>query len=257
MDQRKKIVIPNFGNETLLPRTSNDWTRTRERDGFMSEVLGILNRITPENLLVLSHKLVEVVHSQPSRSKELVVAIAKKAYTESKFSETYAKLCVAIEPEVPWFRTMVVGYLQHDANSILDECAKSVESAESVDRHRAFGVFTFLGELFNVKIYPLDKVHEYVNTLFAAKSRAAIEIQLECVCKLLATVGEKFDVGASKRRVNVYFQRVDKNKDKIKLCSRVKFALRGLVELRENAWKPRKADSKPKLIKDIHEEARY
>ena len=95
-----------------------------------------------------------------------------------------------------------------------------------------------------------------VNTLFKAKTRDAIELQLECVCKLLATVGEKFDVGASKRRVDMYFQRVDKNKNKKKICSRVKFALRDLVELRENAWKPRKADSRPKLIKDIHEEAK-
>ena len=65
MDQRKKIVIPNFGDETLPPSTSNDWTRTRERDRFTSQVLGILNQIMPENLVVLSHKLVDVVHTQP------------------------------------------------------------------------------------------------------------------------------------------------------------------------------------------------
>ena len=95
-----------------------------------------------------------------------------------------------------------------------------------------------------------------VNTLLKAKTRAEIEIKLECVCKLLANVGEQLDVGASKRLVHFYFQRVNKNKGKKKLCSRVKYALRELVELRENKWKPRKADNRPKLINDIHEEAR-
>ena len=95
-----------------------------------------------------------------------------------------------------------------------------------------------------------------MNTLFTAKTRDAIELQLECVCKLLAIVGEKFDVGASKRRVTWYFQLVERNKNKKMICPRVKFALRDLLELRENAWKPRKADSRPKLLKDIHEEAK-
>ena len=251
MDQRKKIVIPNFGKETLRPRTSKDWTRTGKRDG--SQIMGILNKITPENLVVLSRKLVDFVHTQPGETNRLVAAIARKSYKEPKFSETYAKLCFTIEQEVPLFRKMVVEKLQYDANNVLSECAKS---AELVDKHQAFGIFIFLGELFNVRIYPKEKVHQLVNTLFKARTRTEIEVKLECVCKLLATVGEKFDVGASKRLVHIYFQRVNKNKGKKLLCSRVKYALRELVELRENAWKPRKADNRPKLMNDIHEEAR-
>ena len=194
MDQRKRITIPNFGQETLPPRTSNDWTRRRgdeERDSFTSQVLGILNRLAPENLVLLSQKLVDVVRTQPGRSKEMVVAIARKAYSETKFCKTYAQLCVAIEQAVPLFRTMVVGQLQYDANSILDECG---QSAESANRHRAFGIVTFLGALYNVKIYPLQKVHELVNALFRAKTRAAIEVQcanssLLETCELLLSAG--------------------------------------------------------------------
>ena len=188
---RKIINIPNFGNETLRS-ISNDWTRAREKDEFMSQIRGILNRLTPEKLAVLSHKLVNVVHTEPGRSKEIVIAIATKAYAEPKFSETYAKLCVLIEREVPLFSTRLVGYLQNDANNIVDECAESAD-IKMVDKKRAFGIVTFLEELFNVKIYPKEKVHQLVNTLFAAKTRAAIEVQLECVCKLLTTVGKNIN----------------------------------------------------------------
>ena len=79
-------------------------------------------------------------------------------------------------------------------------------------------------------IYPQQKVHQLVNHLFRAKTRAAIEVQLECARKLLTTVGGNFDVGKSKRGVNSYF-RVEKNRNKKRICSPVKFALKDLVAL--------------------------
>ena len=63
--------------------------RTCKRDG--SQVVGILNKISPENIVALSRQLVDFVHIQPGETNKLVVAVARKSYKEPKFSETYAK----------------------------------------------------------------------------------------------------------------------------------------------------------------------
>jgi len=103
------------------------------------------------------------------------------------------------------------------------------------------------------------------------------EESLECLCKLLTTVGLKLDtqlkeienrVKELKARgqplpkfvpeenyMDKTFKRLGQLSNDNKLSSRIRFALLDLVELRDNGWKPRRDANAPKTIDEVRREA--
>lgn len=82
------------------------------------------------------------------------------------------------------------------------------------------------------------------------------EEQLECLCKLLTTVGKELEINL-KNDLSSYFDTmkeiVDKKRGKI--SSRVRFMLQDVIDLRKNAWVPRRQDQNPKTMDQIQKEA--
>lgn len=81
---------------------------------------------------------------------------------------------------------------------------------------------------------------------------------IECLCKLLATVGRPLDQSTAKTRplMEVYFQRIEALSKSQALDSRLRFLLKDLIDLRNNQWVERRKKEGPKTIDEIHREAR-
>jgi len=129
----------------------------------------------------------------------------------------------------------------------------------------------FIGELYKLHMLSAKIMVECVKMLLATPE----EDQLECLCKLLSTVGQKLDeslaeteakfksVPADQRPKHLpeekcmdkFFSRLDKLSEDKKISSRIRFAIMDVVELRHNKWKPRRDTSGPKTIEEVHRDA--
>ena len=78
------------------------------------------------------------------------------------------------------------------------------EEQERKARKRSLGNIRFIGELYKLKMLTVRIMHECVNKLLIpnhAESLEAREESLECLCKLLTTVGKDLDEETS-RKIN-------------------------------------------------------
>ena len=78
------------------------------------------------------------------------------------------------------------------------------EQQERKARKRSLGNIRFIGELYKLKMLTVRIMHECVNKLLIpnhAESLEAREESLECLCKLLTTVGKDLDEETS-RKIN-------------------------------------------------------
>lgn len=87
------------------------------------------------------------------------------------------------------------------------------------------------------------------------------EDKLECLCKLLTTIGAKLEESAGewKNELRESFQHmqmiVDKKTPNVKISSRVRFMLQDVLDLRKSRWIPRHTDANPKTMGQIQKEA--
>lgn len=77
-------------------------------------------------------------------------------------------------------------------------------------------------------------IHDCVAMLLQHKTEESIE----SVCKFLETTGAKLDQGQATSRVDHYFVRIVKIKEKID-NQRLKFKLADLIDMRSRGWKLR------------------
>uniref|UniRef100_A0A671LPK9 Eukaryotic translation initiation factor 4 gamma 1-like n=1 Tax=Sinocyclocheilus anshuiensis TaxID=1608454 RepID=A0A671LPK9_9TELE len=81
------------------------------------------------------------------------------------------------------------------------------------------------------------------------------EESLECLCRLLSTIGKDLDFEKAKPRMDQYFHQMEKIIKERKTSSRIRFMLQDVLDLRKNNWVPRRGDQGPKTIDQIHKEA--
>lgn len=81
------------------------------------------------------------------------------------------------------------------------------------------------------------------------------EERLECLCKLLTTVGKELE--AKRENLHPIFNKMKEIVDKKhgKVTSRIRFMLQDVIDLRRSGWVPRRQDSNPKTIDQIQREA--
>lgn len=134
-----------------------------------------------------------------------------------------------------------------------------LEEEERKLRRRSVGTVKFIGELYKIDMLTTKIMSWCVNTLL----RQQTEDKLECLCKLLTTVGQKMEqkTGDMKNYHSLaeYFKTmqmiVDKKIPNLKVSSRVRFMLQDVIELRKSNWSPRRNDSNPKTMGQIQKEA--
>lgn len=141
----------------------------------------------------------------------------------------------------------------------IDECTDSEKrkelqvNLEEYDRRirmKSVGNIRFIGELFKQGMLTANIMMKCLYDLIDKKD----EERLECLCKLLTTVGKELE---KKDNLDPIFVRMKEIVDKKhgKVSSRIRFMLQDVIDLRRSKWVPRRQDSNPKTIDQIQKEA--
>ena len=131
-----------------------------------------------------------------------------------------------------------------------------IVDADTKLRRRAVGTVRFIGELYKIDMLTGKIMRSCMNLLLDVD--VISEETLECLCKLLTTVGEKMELkDAHKEDLGDYFKRLHEiqHKKSLKTSSRIRFMIQDVIDLRRNRWQPRRQDFVQKTIQQIQREA--
>uniref|UniRef100_A0AAY4AC08 Eukaryotic translation initiation factor 4 gamma 1 n=1 Tax=Denticeps clupeoides TaxID=299321 RepID=A0AAY4AC08_9TELE len=264
------------------PEDDSEGAKTQD---LFRRVRSILNKLTPQMFQQLMKQVSEFTIDTEERLKGVIDLIFEKAISEPNFSVAYANMCRCLmglkvptsdKPGVTVnFRKLLLNRCQKefekdkDDDEILEQKQKeldaaadeeekqrlSVELEESKDkaRRRSLGNIKFIGELFKLKMLTEPIMHDCIVKLLKNHD----EESLECLCRLLSTIGKDLDFEKAKPRMDQYFNQMEKIIKERKTSSRIRFMLQDVLDLRRvNNWVPRRVvDQGPKTIDQIHKEA--
>jgi translation initiation factor 4G len=256
-----------------------------ENDEMLREVRNILNKLTPQNLNKLTADLVNLAINTEERLKGAIDIIFEKSIDEQVFSQTYAQLCKVLSKiKVPTtdqsktvnFRTMLLTKCQKefntdyikdinydqmiaDAEAETNEAKKKEMNEEANDKllkakRRSLGNIRFIGELFKLGMLTEGIMNDCIERLLKQETD---EENLECLCRLLTTIGKELDKPVVTIKMNAYFAKLTEitKKGNQFISARIRFMILDVIELRQNKWVPRRRDAGPKRIDEIRKEA--
>ncbi|XP_061776363.1 eukaryotic translation initiation factor 4 gamma 1a isoform X2 [Nerophis ophidion] len=265
---------------TTTEEESPEQAETKE---ILKRLRSILNKLTPQKFQELMKQVGELAIDSEERLKGAIDLIFEKAISEPSFSVAYAKMChcllglkvpVSDKPGATvTFRKLLINRCQkefekdQDDDEFLEKKHKEMEASkdeeererlrvEWVDardkfRRRSLGNIKFIGELFKLKMLTEAIMRDCVVKLLKNHD----EESLECLCRLLSTIGKDLDFEKAKGLMDQYFNQMDKIIKERKTSSRIRFMLQDVLDLRKSNWVPRRGDQGPKTIDQIHKEA--
>ncbi|XP_070497939.1 eukaryotic translation initiation factor 4 gamma 3-like isoform X2 [Chironomus tepperi] len=266
-----------------------------DKDREMAELLknfrSLLNKITEENF---EHLVKEINDKRKYmiNSSEKLSAIVKllfeKSISEPGYASTYAKLCQAlstvhlINDEViavakkttnPWKIYLISHCQQEFERSKKDDVifkslqesinkAKDTEEIENYEdlyfkiRQRANGTVKFIGELYKMNMLTAKIMMGCIEVLLTSIT----EENIERLCKLLTTVGEKLEGELkNKNDMDKYMNQLSKLRNSnVITTQRIKFDILNVIDLRASRWRQREnariLETKPQKLQDLQEE---
>ncbi|TWW69534.1 Eukaryotic translation initiation factor 4 gamma 1 [Takifugu flavidus] len=260
-------VVPSIGS----PQRGGEGDGRREgmTEKMIRTFRGILNKLTPEMFESLMKQVDELDINDEETLNAVVELIVNKALSEQSYSSTYAKMCRHLKglrvsskssSDFISFHKLLLTRcrMEFQNRGLLPEKENGVSVAQEdleQTRHKAcvrlLGTVRFVGELFKLKMISKGNIHTCIGKLLQDES----EESLECMCKLLTTVGKDLDTETEIPKINSYCGLICNLMQK-KMSSRIKFMLQDVVALRENDWVPRRRDEGPKTIQQLHQEAK-
>uniref|UniRef100_A0A8C6TQL5 Eukaryotic translation initiation factor 4 gamma 1 n=1 Tax=Neogobius melanostomus TaxID=47308 RepID=A0A8C6TQL5_9GOBI len=231
----------------------------------------------------LMKQVTELTIDTEERLKGVIDLTFEKAISEPDFSVAYANMCRCLMGlKVPAtdkpgttvnFRKLLLNRCQKefekdkDDDEIFEKKQKELEAASNDEekqrltdeltdakdkaRRRSLGNIKFIGELFKLKMLTEVIMHDCIVKLLKNHD----EESLECLCRLLSTIGKDLDFEKAKPRMDQYFTQMEKIIKEKKTSSRIRFMLQDVLDLRRSNWVPRRGDQGPKTIDQIHKEA--
>ncbi|OCT78445.1 eukaryotic translation initiation factor 4 gamma, 1 S homeolog isoform X2 [Xenopus laevis] len=294
-EPRKIIQAVSLNENVQLNKAEKAWKPLNKRSGeeedpeniktqeLFRRVRSILNKLTPQMFQQLMKQVTDLAIDTEDRLKGVIDLIFEKAISEPSFSVAYANMCRCLmglkvsttdKPGVTVnFRKLLLNRCQKefekdkDDDEVFEKKQKELEAAASPEekarlteelteardsaRRRSLGNIKFIGELFKLKMLTEAIMHDCVVKLLKNHD----EESLECLCRLLSTIGKDLDFERAKPRMDQYFNQMDKIIKERKTSSRIRFMLQDVIDLRLCNWVPRRADQGPKTIDQIHKEA--
>ncbi|KAJ7324708.1 hypothetical protein JRQ81_017728 [Phrynocephalus forsythii] len=285
-EPRKIIPVMSLNEDIKLNKAEKAWKPSSKRASetedpeniktqeLFRRVRSILNKLTPQMFQQLMKQVTELSIDTEERLKGVIDLIFEKAISEPNFSVAYANMCRCLmglkvpttdKPTVMVnFRKVLLNRCQKefekdkDDDEIFEKKQKEMDDTagpeerarlkEELDdardkaRRRSLGNIKFIGELFKLKMLTEAIMHDCVVKLLKNHD----EESLECLCRLLTTIGKDLDFEKAK------MEKIIKEK---KTSSRIRFMLQDVIDLRRNSWVPRRGDQGPKTIDQIHKEA--
>ncbi|XP_072442871.1 eukaryotic translation initiation factor 4 gamma 3-like isoform X8 [Chiloscyllium punctatum] len=294
-EPRKIITNITVNDDIQLKKSENAWKPILKRDDISEDsdvqktqelfrrVRSILNKLTPQMFQQLMKQVQELTIDTEERLKGVIDLVFEKAIDEPNFSVAYANMCRCLTMlKVPMsdkpgasvnFRKLLLNRCQKEfekdkADDVVNEkkqkeidaTAKTEERSrlqdeleESKDkaRRRSIGNIKFIGELFKLKMLTEAIMHDCVVKLLKNHD----EESLECLCRLLTTIGKDLDFEKAKPRMDQYFNQMEKIVKERKTSSRIRFMLQDVIDVRMKNWVSRRVEQGPKTIEQIHKEA--
>lgn len=144
-----------------------------------------------------------------------------------------------------------------------DEKKAQLELARQNAKKKMLGNVKFIGELGRLDLLSEAILHKCIKTLLEKQrdeKYSDMSEDLECLCKMMPTIGSKLDQGEAIKLMDQYFERMKKlcaiktaDKTEYALPMRNRFMLLDLIELRAKQWQPRKTqvDQAPKTMHEV------
>uniref|UniRef100_A0A336LVE8 CSON005850 protein n=1 Tax=Culicoides sonorensis TaxID=179676 RepID=A0A336LVE8_CULSO len=244
----------------------------------------VLNKLTPENFSVLLKEVKQYHITKNDHLYACIQLIFEKAIAEPNFSVTYAEMCKQLSTicvndgdgnSKQQFKKCLINQCQmefenahkikssKDRSDLLDkeldpvkkeELRESLEEEDYRMRKRAVGTVRFIGELYKIDLLTIKIMHTCVQLLL--DPRTMDEESLECLCKLLTTVGKKME-NDTRDCLSKYFQQLQDiigRKSELKISSRIRFMIQDLIDLRHTRWVSRRNELNPKTMGQIQKE---
>ncbi|KAF1786724.1 Armadillo-type fold [Phytophthora cactorum] len=243
-------------------------------EASLKEAKSILNKLSIEKFDKLSDQLIEVAVRGLEVLKGVIEMVIAKAQMEWHFSTMYAELCAKIAQTAMPAITLEEGEVVTDTHKLfrkllLQRCQKEfeakpeIEGLESLpeDGRREKELIMKRASLGHIRFQRMLSsriMHECVGILFGDVS-APDEESLECLCNLLSTIGQALEGNAREKaelnHINGYYASIKKlSGESTLLCTRVRFMLQDLLELRKNRWVARRKETKAMTIAEVHAE---
>lgn len=252
----KAIDEPNFSVEyaKLCQKLSAKWLEDESHRVKAAAAAAATNNISEE-----SKKHAEEQASLDAAEKTGQHALFKKELItkcQTEFKNNVARN-EAISDKLTPFQQRVAEATDPDART---DAMAMLEEEERRLRRRSVGTVKFIGELYKNEMLTTKIMMWCVGTLLVEQT----EDKLECLCKLLTTVGQRIEAKTSEptldrkntKTLGDYFKTMQMLVEKkSKVSSRVRFMLQDVIELRRNKWIPRRNDSNPKTMGQIQKEA--
>ncbi|KAM7401729.1 hypothetical protein PAMP_017024 [Pampus punctatissimus] len=293
---RKIIMNVSVNDDVQLKKSENAWKPGMKREpppedpeaqktqDLFRKVRSILNKLTPQKFNQLMKQVTDLTIDTEERLKGVIDLVFEKAIDEPSFSVAYGNMCRCLatlkvqmtdKPNTTVnFRKLLLNRCQKEfekdkvddvvferKQKELDSAASStererlqeeLEEAKDKARRRSIGNIKFIGELFKLKMLTEAIMHDCVVKLLKNHD----EESLECLCRLLTTIGKDLDFEKAKPRMDQYFNQMEKIVKERKTSSRIRFMLQDIIDLRLHNWVSRRADQGPKTIEQIHKEAK-
>ncbi|XP_037357064.2 eukaryotic translation initiation factor 4 gamma 3 isoform X1 [Talpa occidentalis] len=292
----RKIITVSVKEDVHLKKAENAWKPSQKRDSqaedpeniktqeLFRKVRSILNKLTPQMFNQLMKQVSGLTVDTEERLKGVIDLVFEKAIDEPSFSVAYANMCrCLVTLKVPMadkpgntvnFRKLLLNRCQKEFekdkadDDVFEKKQKELEAANAPEertrlhdeleeakdkaRRRSIGNIKFIGELFKLKMLTEAIMHDCVVKLLKNHD----EESLECLCRLLTTIGKDLDFEKAKPRMDQYFNQMEKIVKERKTSSRIRFMLQDVIDLRLSNWVSRRADQGPKTIEQIHKEAK-
>ncbi|KAK5645721.1 hypothetical protein RI129_004185 [Pyrocoelia pectoralis] len=280
-------VTISLKEDVKLRETENAWKPARFVLKLYKKVRGVLNKLTPQKYHTLLEQIKNFSIDTTERLQGVIDLVFEKAVDEPNFSVAYATLCSNLAllqvpatgsskkdgTEFVNFRKLLITrcQLEFEKNSIdeternrkvkeIEECTdveKKKDLSLDLDdydrrlRMKSVGNIRFIGELFKQNMLTVNIMVRCLNNLLNTKN----EESLECLCKLLTTVGKELETKNEDLSplFNAMKQLADKKHGSI--SSRVRFMIQDVIDLRLSKWVPRRQDLNPKTMDQIQKEA--
>ncbi|KAL0973365.1 hypothetical protein UPYG_G00202500 [Umbra pygmaea] len=278
----KPTVKKAVGARPAPDEESDDPEQVKTQELF-KRVRSILNKLTPQMFQQLMKQVTELTIDTEERLKGVIDLIFEKAISEPNFSVAYANMCRCLmglkvpttdKPTITVnFRKLLLNRCQKEFEKDKDDdvifekkqieldaaateeekerLKAELEDAKDKARRRSLGNIKFIGELFKLKMLTEAIMHDCIVKLLKNHD----DESLECLCRLLSTIGKDLDFEKAKPRMDQYFAQMDKIVKEKKTSSRIRFMLQDVMDLRLSTWVPRRGEQGPKTIDQIHKEA--
>jgi hypothetical protein len=137
---------------------------------------------------------------------------------------------------------------------------EDLNNFEMAVKKRKMGNIRFIGELCKRKMIKTNTMHICIQNLLSVEDGQKVDSgNIELVCKLLTSIGQKLEQEATNSRerdvMDSYFARLVELRKSKDLFSRIRFSIDEVVELRQNNWVARVEQDGPATLEEIRKRA--